>query len=160
MFREEKIAQRLLLNQDYDSMSQDILELHKSGVLNSEFRMFLEECADGRRVTNIPAPMMGALLTQILMIVFIPLPMPVYLRKLYDDKITAALNPPQADKVDKMLAELKEDGLLSQAFAELFLHRLNEFADTGERLVASEYWDLCREALDPEVLERIDHSLG
>ena len=141
-------------------MRQEIRALHENGVLSSEFRTFLEECADGCRVTSISAAMANALLMQILMTVFIPPPMPAYLRKQYDDKISAALNPPNAHRVESMLDELKADGLLSQAFAELFLDRLNELAEKGDRLAASCYWDLCRERLDEDVLARIDHWLG
>jgi hypothetical protein len=160
MSRELNIARSLLLITGVDSLRQEILELNKSGVLNSDFRTFLEECADGRRVTSISASIMEALLRQILMMVFIPPAMPAYLRKLYDDKITDVLNPPNASRVEEMLAKFKEDGLLSQAFAELFLHRLNEFADKGHRLAASSYWDLCRENLSEEVLASIDRWLG
>lgn len=160
MSREVDLARSLLLQHDSDALRREIHALHENGVLNSDFRMFLEECADGRRAAAISAGMASALLTQILMIVFIPPPMPAYLRKLYDDKISGALNPPNAPRVKAMLDELKADGLLSQAFAELFLHRLNELAENGARLAASCYWDLCRERLDEDVLARIDHWLG
>lgn len=157
---EVTIAMHLLLQLDVEALRQEIRTLHESGVLNSDFRMFLEECADGRRLTVIPAPMADALLIQILMTVFIPPPMPEYLRNLYEDKISSALNPLNASRVEAMLDELKMDGLLSQAFAELFLHRLNELAEKGKRLAASCYWDLCRERLDEDVLATIDHWLG
>lgn len=160
MSREVSIARSLLLQQDGESFRKKIRALHEDKVLNSDFRMFLEECAKGRRVTAISAPMASALLRHILMIVFIPPPMPGYLRKLYDDKISSVLNPPNASKVEAMLEALKADGLLSQAFAELFLHRLNQLADKGESLAARCYWDLCRERLHEDVLARIDHFLG
>lgn len=160
MSRDLDIARNLLWAEGSDSLRLAVLDLHSKGFLSSDFRQFLEECADGRRMTSVPSSVLEALLRQILMIVFIPPPMPCYLRKLYDDKISEVLNPPVAAKVEKMLVELKEDGLLSQAFAELFLHRLNEWAGKGNRLAASCYWDLCRDILDEKVLERIDRWLG
>lgn len=55
------IAKSLLIQRDGDSLRRKIHALHENGVLNSDFRTFLEECDDGRRITIISSAMANAL---------------------------------------------------------------------------------------------------
>lgn len=156
MSRRAALAAELLLVTDPEELRAEVEKLWRQGVLNGEFRQYLEKCARGQERSSIEPFLAEALLRQILMLVFIPPPMPQHIREFYDAKIRAALNPPKAPAVEEMLDELKSEGLLNQAFAELFLHQLQRIGG----IVAQSYWEMCRERLDESVLQEIDFWLG
>lgn len=155
-----RLARSLLLKVNPEEFEKEVMNLSREGVLDSKFREFLERCAKSEGPSPIDPQMADLLLQQILSVVFIPSSMPPHLQEYYDAKIAAVLDPPKVAAVETMLDELKEDGLLTRSFAELFRKRLQDAWQQIGGLAAEEYWEMCRERLDNEVLEEIDRLLG
>jgi len=143
-----------------EELEKRIMELSREGVLDSKFRQFLECCARGQEKSQINPQIAALLLKQITSMIFIPSSMPPHLQKYYEEKIYAVLHPPKVSAVEAMLNELKEDALLSRPFVELFRKGLQDAWDEIGGLAAEEYWALCREKMDKDLLEEIDRLYG
>jgi hypothetical protein len=160
MMKNHYLLAKYLLLIHPSKLREEIIKIWNEGDLDSNFRKYLENCAKGKELLGIDPKMAYSLLWYILSLVFIPPSMPGHVREFYENKIYDSLNPPKAPVVENMLEELKNEGLLNQAFAELFRYRLEEAVSRIGLMAADGFWQLCRDRLDQETIEEIDYWLA
>jgi hypothetical protein len=140
---------------DPEESEREIRRLHAQGALNSAFRQELEACVAGQEPGPWEPGFVETMLWAILRVVFIPLPMPEYLAKLYNDRISSVIAAPTT--MPAVLDELQAQNLLTQEFAELLLHRLNTECGT---FIGADMWRECYGRLPEGLQDTLDRRFG
>jgi hypothetical protein len=153
MTKYTRMILELLQIGDLEKLSQKIHGLAKKGVLDTEFIQYMEDCIAGKKSEQFDAFTLRALLFEIKRTVYIPPKLPAYMSDLFNKRIHDVLNPPNVYAVERLLAELKDDGLLNAQFGAIFRNALENGSVSA--LNAQEYWEMCLECMEEEEKKKL-----